>query len=206
VPKVKERLTGAILLVALIVVLVPELLRGPIRSTPQTTAVASPNGEPPLRSYTIDLAEEHPHSAVAGSGEPMTAGLPAAPAAQPGTTRASPSMPTAAAVTTAAAAPTAIAATTATATTAAGTTPATTAPAAGHESFVVQLGSFANRANAERLAHQVHAQGFAVSVSRGSSGRRLYHVRAGPATDRAKATQLAEQLRSHGHAGAVVPE
>ena len=37
----KERLTGAIILVALIVLLVPELLTGPVRSAPRSVAVAS---------------------------------------------------------------------------------------------------------------------------------------------------------------------
>ena len=54
----KERLTGAIILVALIVLLAPELLTGPVRSTPRAAAPPPPAGEPPLRSYTIDLADE----------------------------------------------------------------------------------------------------------------------------------------------------
>jgi cell division protein FtsN len=69
----------------------------------------------------------------------------------------------------------------------------------------VQLGSFASRANAERLAQQVHAMGFQVSVSRGSTGRRLYRVQVGPAHDHPAAEQMAAKLRAQGHAGAVVP-
>jgi cell division septation protein DedD len=52
--QVKERLTGAVILVALIVLLVPELLSGPSSSTPVASQRAD---EPPMRSYTIDLAE-----------------------------------------------------------------------------------------------------------------------------------------------------
>ncbi len=70
---------------------------------------------------------------------------------------------------------------------------------------MVQLGSFASRANADRLAKQVRAQGFLVSVTQGSSGH-LYRVRVGPAHDRAAAGDLAQQLRAHGHSGAVVPQ
>jgi cell division protein FtsN len=70
---------------------------------------------------------------------------------------------------------------------------------------MVQLGSFASRANAERLARQVRAQGFAASVSQGASGRRLYRVRVGPARDHAAASALAQQLRTAGHSGAIVP-
>ncbi len=54
----KERLTGAIILVVLIVLLVPELLSGPSRSAPAPQAAATSSEEPPLRSYTIDLADE----------------------------------------------------------------------------------------------------------------------------------------------------
>ncbi|HEV3180197.1 MAG TPA: hypothetical protein VGZ05_06985, partial [Steroidobacteraceae bacterium] len=54
----KERLTGAIILVALIVLWVPELLTGPIRSAPRAAAPTPPAGEPPLRSYTINLTDD----------------------------------------------------------------------------------------------------------------------------------------------------
>ncbi|MGH8277140.1 MAG: hypothetical protein ACRETH_10655, partial [Steroidobacteraceae bacterium] len=53
---VKERLTGAIILVALIVLLVPELLTGPIRPAPRTQGAGAE--EPPLRSYTINLRDD----------------------------------------------------------------------------------------------------------------------------------------------------
>jgi len=86
---------------------------------------------------------------------------------------------------------------------------AAAAPAAeaaeGAGTYVVQLGSFASRANADRLARQVRAQGFPVSVSKGTSGR-LYRVRVGPAHDRAAASELAQQLRARGHSGAVLPQ
>ena len=71
--------------------------------------------------------------------------------------------------------------------------------------WMVQLGSFASRTNAERLARQVKAGGFKVSVSQGSSGRRLFRVRVGPAHDREAATQLAAKLRAAGHSGSIVP-
>jgi DedD protein len=54
---VKERLTGAIILVALIVLLVPELLTGPVASGSSQPAAASAE-EPPLRSYTINLGDD----------------------------------------------------------------------------------------------------------------------------------------------------
>jgi DedD protein len=57
---VKERLTGAIILVVLIVLLVPELLSGPKGPAALAPAGAAPTSseEPPLRSYTINLGDD----------------------------------------------------------------------------------------------------------------------------------------------------
>src|SRR5437899_4545545 len=75
---VKERLTGAIILVGLIVLLVPEVLTGPVRSAPAPQGAAPAAGEPPLRSYTIDLADEsHTRATTApadGSPTPQASG------------------------------------------------------------------------------------------------------------------------------------
>ena len=200
----KERLTGAIILVALIVLLVPELLTGPVGSATRSQAVASSIEGPPLRSYTIKLADEaHLRGASAHSGPEQPAPLPPAPspaatatpapsaAQEPHSTPApSPATPAPAAH----AGPGAGAA--------AAVQPGSAETSGG---YLVQLGSFNSRANAERLAKKVRAQGFAVSVSQGSSGH-LYRVRVGPAHDRAAAGELAQQLRAHGHSGAIVPQ
>jgi cell division septation protein DedD len=196
--KVKERLTGAIILVVLIVLVVPELLTGPIRSTPPAAAVASSAEEPPLRSYTINLAEEtHSRTGAHGASGPQQ---PAPLAVQSADT--APPGPAGSAAPAPAAATTGSAAASVRVTEHAATPPA----AASSGALVVQLGSFASRANAERLARHLRAQGFTVGVSQGSSGRHLYRVRAGPVNDRAAATELAEQLRSAGHAGSIVPQ
>jgi DedD protein len=66
---VKERLTGAIILVVLIVLLVPELLSGPRRSSvPAPGVSASSSEEPPLKSYTINLGDESRTRAAANGG------------------------------------------------------------------------------------------------------------------------------------------
>jgi DedD protein len=198
---VKERLTGAIILVALIVLLVPELLTGPIGSAPWAAAVAPSAEEPPLRSYTINLADDT-HSrtvAVITSGPrqptPLSAGAGASgmSAAQPAAALSAPQAPPAAPapLLPAKSAPASAAA-------------ASAANSVADGSWMVQLGSFASRTNAERLARQVKAGGFKVSVSQGSSGRRLFRVRVGPAHDREAATQLAAKLRAAGHSGAIV--
>ena len=215
----KERLTGAIILVALIVLLVPELLTGPIRSAPRVAGIATrAAGEPPLRSYTINLAEDaHAHGvATPPSGPEQPAPLaPVAPAASPsnaqaGTSEAAPqSAPDTAPAAPAAQAPPAAPSASATPPIAAASSP-TPPPAAAVAgaavgAWMVQLGSFASRTNAEHLARQVRAQGFTASVSQGSSGRRLYRVRVGPVRDRAAANALARKLSASGHSGAIVP-
>jgi cell division septation protein DedD len=196
VVQVKERLTGAIILVAFVVLLVPELLTGPVRSAPRATAVASAAEEPPLRSYTITLAEEaHPRGVSVHSGPEQPAPLAAPPAAGAAT---APAPPAAEQSTSPAAPPP-------TATSAPSAPPSSAAEPGSSQTYIVQLGSFASRANADRLARHVRAQGFTVSVSQGSSGH-LYRVRVGPARDHAAALELAQQLHAHGHRGAIVPQ
>ena len=73
----KERLTGAIILVALLVLLVPELLTGPGNSK----MAAKPAGAEgaPLRSYTIDLQDDAASRrppAVAASADPVAQATP----------------------------------------------------------------------------------------------------------------------------------
>jgi len=200
---VKERLTGAAILVALIVLLVPELLRGPVR--PVAHPVAASDEAPPLRSYTIKLGDEaHAHGAAtaAASGPQQPAPIPAntdsstqpaepAPAAalQPAPAKAAPAPPPVEHAASAQPAP-------------AAASPADTGATTG--AYMVQLGSFASRDNADRLAKQVKTQGFTVSVSRGSTGRHLYKVLIGPAHDHTAAVQLQAKLHAAGHTGSIV--
>jgi cell division septation protein DedD len=207
---VKERLTGAIILVVLIVLLVPELLTGPIGRAPRTAAVASSLEEPPLRSYTIKLAEDaRSQSAVAHAVPDQPTPLPA-PAAENSTSPAPASEEPARS-----SAPPAISIPTHATHSPPATQPAAGAgsgavtpppPAAqGSGTYFVQLGSFASRANADRLARQLRAQGFTVSVSQGGSGH-LYRVRVGPARDHSAASELVQHLHARGHSGAIVPQ
>jgi DedD protein len=211
---VKERLTGAIILVALVVVLVPELLSGPIRPAARAHAPAPSAEEPPLRSYTINLADESHGDTSSLEMQPASTPSPPAPAVEPAAAPGKP-QPAPAAAPAARSEPM-------TPPVAAVSTPAPAAPAphpaappppaaspvaaTGAGAYVVQLGSFANRANADRLAKQVHGLGYPVSVSRGSTGRRLYRVVVGPARDHASAEQVATKLRAQVHSGTVVPK
>lgn len=206
---VKERLTGAIILVGLVVVLVPELLNGPIRPAARVHGPGTPAEEPPLRSYTINLADE-PRGGSGAFGMPA-GNSPPAPAAEPAAAGRILRSTAAATATTATPSATRIASAlpahappTSAASTSAAPASASAAPAASGSGYVVQLGSFASRSNAERLAQQVHALGYTVSVSRGTRGRHLYRVQVGPARERAAAEQLAGKLRAQGQRGAVV--
>ena len=72
--------------------------------------------------------------------------------------------------------------------------------------FVVQLGTFGSRANADRLARDMKAKGFAAFVVPvASGGRELFRVRVGPTRDRAAAESLAAELKRAGQSGAIVP-
>src|SRR5258706_7070828 len=147
---------------------VPELLTGPIRSAPRASAMAPSAEEPPLRSYTINLADDaHSRSTGATSSGPQqpTPLEAAAPrgsgAAQPGfAPQALPAAP--APVVPARSAPASTAA------------PALAAMSVAAGSWVVPLGSFARRAHAQRLGRQVRGGGVHVGAFPGRARPRLF--------------------------------
>ena len=72
--------------------------------------------------------------------------------------------------------------------------------------WAVQLGSFSNQENAERLAADLRNQGFAAFLSQvRTDGGQLHRVRIGPQKDRDTAEEIAAQLQRSGHTGQVVP-
>ena len=223
---VKERLTGAVILVALIVLLVPELLSGPKPGhAPGATPTSSE--EPPLRSYTINLADDsHTRTDTAPGngpampqpsgpeqpGTPPSAGSPAPETPGESPERTPPPEPATQSPTSgrAAAKPKIPASGRPTSAgkpggSAAKATGASAAGSAG--GWVVQIGVFASRENAERLALDVKVKGLKASVSEvTSSGRKLYRVRVGPVPDRAGAQELQSRLKAAGRpAGTIVP-
>jgi DedD protein len=205
---VKERLTGAIILVALIVLLVPELLTGPIRMRPARAAAATAatagstaHAEPPLRSYTMTLGAPPSAQDTEVTPQAPPQPQPASPSPQSGPQAGPP--PQAATPDSAPAAPQ-------------NSLQDTKPPAhpvveegrssASSAGWVVQLGSFASRQNAERLARSLDRKGFRMSVSPARAGSRvLWRVRAGPARNHAGAVHLAARLRALGHRGELLP-
>jgi DedD protein len=189
--RVKERLIGASILVALVVLVVPELLSGP-----KPNAASAPE---PIRNVTVDLntskapanADVEPVASqpAVASAASSAANSPAAQTpTQPSTASAKPSLARAAAalpkpVESAASSPT----------------------SSGVRFWSVQLGSFASRANADNLTRQVKGQGFSVFVLPGGSGPSVrYRVRVGPLADRESAERMAAKLKSLGHVGSLV--
>jgi len=72
--------------------------------------------------------------------------------------------------------------------------------------WAVQLGSFSNKENAEKLAADLRKQGYAAFLSQlQTSSGQLHRVRIGPQKDRASAEAMAARLLKVDHKGQVVP-
>ena len=196
----RNRLTGAVILVLLAVLLLPELLTGAGGTATRTpsTAGATPEGGAPLQTLQIDLSGTA--RGPAGSAPPppevmddQAEGLDVDPAAPPPVVR----LPVPEAITTAppAAAPPAAVPPAATPPTAAPPTAAPVDPTATR--FYVQVGTFATRERAETAQKDLARRGFKVIINETTSGaRRLHRVRVGPVADRAAAVALEARLRS----------
>jgi DedD protein len=175
--RLKERLIGAAVLVALGVWLIPWLLDGaarPRESALPTLELPAETDAAPVRAQTIRLDQGAPPSAAA-SQAPSTAGTPAAArvAARPNP-----------------------------------------APEGGERAdatrsgqWLVQLGSFGDAENAQRLASRVDAYGYNAAVSAvKASGKVMHRVRLGPYPTRGEAESVTSSLSAHGFVAQVVQE
>lgn len=187
------------ILVALVVLVVPELLSGP------GGRARSPQGaaeEPPLRSVRLDLGDDL-HGVTALRPEPEGSAPTKAPAA------AVPEESSASASASAAGAPSAPPAP-GPSTPRARQGPTVHRASASHQAtsraWTVQVGSFESRERADHLVHRLKLAGFAAFVSESAShGRKWYRVRVGPERDRTAARAVAVRLHAAGHTGALVP-
>jgi len=176
----KVRLTGAIILVIVVVMLVPEMFRGrPPGGAAHGGAMVD---ELPLRSYTIDLRNNSspPSGAVVSLPGPV-----AGPVVGPVVV----GVPASAAVTAPAPTPAA------TAVVSAAEPAATAAPS--ELRWTVQAGTFSRRDFAERMVRQMRAKGFAV-VAVGPDERGLYRVRSASVNTRASAEALRQKMVAQG--------
>lgn len=193
--QLKERLVGAVVVVALGVVLIPLLLDGP--SGPAGTrsiGLELPAPESESRTHTIRLGEprEQPPVARPAPSTPVerspdrgsVSRVPSpAPEKAPTSTKAE-SRP-------APAAPAPV------------RTPDPVPPENGE--WAVQVGSFSNPDNAGRLSQQLSSQGFPSFVARlVTDGRTMHRVRVGPMDSRESAEALVAKLAGSGHQGRVV--
>jgi DedD protein len=233
--RLKERLVGATILVAVIVLVVPELLSGPKHPALPPLAAGLPTTA--TRSVSVDLATNR------ATAEPEAgAASQAAPAGAPNPTPDAPASSTpaanGAAGTNGAAGATSAAApwsdtreppgasapsvatlkaqnlaqppleTPASPPKSASTTTRSAGPAeaaAPHHAWAVQLGSFASKANAERLVHRLQASGGSFYVAPGGSGSALrYRVRMGPLADHGAAERALAKLKAQGHSATIV--
>lgn len=228
-----ERMIGAAVLLVALVVIVPAILDGrpdvEDQQEAQQPEPATPAADVPLRQHTIRLdrppesppvareAVDEPASAAAIS-EPMAQARPtpeSAPAVEPEPEPASEPEPAATSEpepepeatpeqpqTVPAPEPSRVVEKIPE------PQPAPVEPATLESGWVVQLGSFSNRANAEGLAEQTRAKGFEtylMPIER--SGRTLYRVRVGPARKtRGEAARLADDLRKAGFEGQVAEQ
>jgi DedD protein len=187
----KERLTGAAILVMVVVLLVPELFRGPPNIGPKTGAGATTG--PPVRSYTIDLRD-------AATTQPLAPSAPALVMPAPAASSAPSIAPSAEAISAPLSVPPTNTARPLAAAPIATKPPAS--PASSHTGAVksgwtVQVGSFARRDYAERMAKQVTAKGYAVEVA-GPDNHGLYRVRSAPQSERAAAVALKQKMQASG--------
>jgi DedD protein len=214
--RVKERLIGASILVALVVLVVPELLSGPKpnAATAPTLPAAAPE---PVRNVTLDLttskspanADGEPGAASAATAASSASSNLSAANAPAGETPAAPSPASSGAAASSPAPASNASAKSLAKPAAARSTPVESAAPSptsnGHGSWSVQLGSFASRVNADNLTRQVKGQGFSVFVLPGGSGSSVrYRVRVGPLADRESAERMAVKLKSLGHVGSLV--
>ena len=187
----KERIIGAIILVMFVVLVVPIFLDGPTNSGEIISEQVPLPGQAGEENRTIVLARDRtqPVPAATSNNPP--------PEAQPQTptvaTQRSASPPPQRDPEPAQVEP------------APATAPVT--PAASTTGmWAVQMGSFGDQENAEKLAAGLRKQGFAAFLSQlSTSSGKLHRVRIGPQKDRESAEAMAERLQKAGHKGQVVP-
>jgi DedD protein len=190
----KERIIGAAVLVLVVVLVVPVFLDGP----PEQGAVVSERvplpgqSEQETKTVVLDRDRSSPVPANGSSDRPATTPrpqpAPAQSAAQP-----DPDPEPAAAQPVQKPAAEEVA-------------PQPAADESSTGMWAVQLGSFGNADNAERLAADLRSEGHAAFLSQVStSAGQRHRVRIGPQKDRAAAEAVAAKLREAGHDVKVLP-
>lgn len=201
--RVRERLIGALVLVAVVVLLVPAILKGrgsapaepPAEATRRVEVPTSDAPPAPAESVLVPepVADTHPSADAESSTTTLpkaqrpeqSAPQPDANADQPGGSTAS-APPPAPKPQAAAQAPSKA-------------PPAAPASKPGATAWAVQLGAFSNKDKAEQLVAQLKERRYAAFVLEyRASGQVLYRVRVGPEQERARAEEIAARLAKDG--------
>jgi DedD protein len=188
----KERIIGAVVLVVFAVLVVPVFLDGPSEEqeivTETVTLPGQNNQERQQQTIVLQRDRSEPVPASRTPVEAESTPQPRNPAPQAVTEKTEQDVVQKAEVV-------------------AETVPAEPEPEASETGmWAVQLGSFSNKENAERLAADLRDQGFAAFLSQlQTSSDTLQRVRIGPQKDRASAEAIAAPLARSGHEGRVVP-
>lgn len=218
--RLKQRLTGAAILVALVVLIVPEMFKG--RPAPRPAQLPAATNGAPVRSYTLNLDEHGPTDsatlastpAQAAQAPPTAASSPEAvrpPPAEAGSDAAVPAAATGSTTTLPAEhlvvtehgpALGAHAPAAATHPTAANAHAAVGGPATGKVGWTVQLGSFQQADNAHRMAQKLATKGIKTLVV-GPDARGYYRVRTPEVADMPSAESLRQRLLQQGFKGVI---
>jgi DedD protein len=215
----KERIIGAVVLVAVVVLVVPVFLDGP----PQDAETVSERIKLPgqesdgTRTVVLDRDRKKPVPERDGAGTATSAPADVAgqaPVVEPTREEPPQNPPQRGAETETEPEPQPVAATPAeeaeapSAPAEAQSEPEPVAVAARSSTgmWAVQLGSFSNADNAERLAAELRQAGFAAFLSTlPTANGELHRVRVGPQRDREAAETMLARLKSAGQEGQVVP-
>ena len=186
----KERIIGAAVLVLVVVLVVPVFLDGPPESNEMVSRPVPLPGQAEQQSQTVVLERDRDEPV------PASAAVQDAPRPQP--------QPQQQASIAQAPVPAEVQESVQQSTVEAASAAAPNVSATGM--WAVQLGSFGNKENAERLAAELRKQGFAAFLSNvTTAGGELHRVRVGPQKDRESAEQMAARLRKAGHDVKVLP-
>ncbi|MDP9200047.1 MAG: SPOR domain-containing protein [Pseudomonadota bacterium] len=197
--QVRERLVGALVLVAIVVLFVPALLKGPARESDVSEIAERRSVVIPVHAASEPAKEEdlvpEPLSAESGrmvvdeplpqAAEPPAAPRAAVPEPEPEPVSERPPAPEPPG-------------------------PPPDAPgtgvAPGQPAWAVQLGAFSTREKADDLVAKLRRNGYAAfMLEYRADGKVLHRVRVGPEQDRARAAAIAARLRKDGFQPVVAP-
>jgi DedD protein len=197
--QLKERLVGAAVLVILGMLLIPSLLNGPPEDEPVRIGVELPApGQDGKRSQTVRITvpADRPNAGSISrpvETNPAITPTPAKPEPAPNERQQkteSQEQPAAIPPPAPAVPP----------------REAPSMPRAHADGWAVQVGSFSNQENAERLSSELAKGGYDVFVDRAvTTGKTWYRVRVGPVPDKETAEALATRLQAGGQTARVVP-